>query len=107
MLTLTQECLVNNRKEWEEAGYALPHYDRIEMARETARNPKWIHFGAGNIFRAFQANLMQKLLNDGDEKAGLLTNLQASLYAGLLQFISKLPSSFGSLIMGLPGGGNQ
>ena len=44
---------------------------------------------------------------DGDEKAGLLTNLQASLYAGLLQFISKLPSSFGSLIMGLPGGGNQ
>ncbi|MBR3352085.1 MAG: mannitol dehydrogenase family protein, partial [Erysipelotrichaceae bacterium] len=72
MLTLTQECLVNNRKEWEEAGYALPQYDRIEMARETARNPKWIHFGAGNIFRAFQANLMQKLLNDGDEKAGLV-----------------------------------
>ena len=72
MLTLTQECLVNNRKEWEEAGYALPQYDRIEMARETARNPKWIHFGAGNIFRAFQANLMQKLLNDGDEKAGIV-----------------------------------
>lgn len=72
MLKLTQECLVNNRKEWEEAGYALPQYDRIEMAEETARNPKWVHFGAGNIFRAFQANLMQTLLNDGEEKAGII-----------------------------------
>ena len=26
-------------------------------------NPRWIHFGAGNIFRAFQANIMQRLLN--------------------------------------------
>ncbi|MBQ3385424.1 MAG: mannitol dehydrogenase family protein [Erysipelotrichaceae bacterium] len=71
-MKLTQECLVNNRKEWEEAGYALPQYDRIEMAEETARNPKWVHFGAGNIFRAFQANLMQTLLNDGEEKAGII-----------------------------------
>ena len=72
MLTLTEKCLVEDRKQWEEAGYKLPEYDRMAMAVETANNPKWIHFGAGNIFRAFQANLMQKLLNDGDEKAGLV-----------------------------------
>ena len=28
-------------------------------------NPFWIHFGAGNIFCAFQANVVQSLLNEG------------------------------------------
>lgn len=72
MLVLTEKCLVENRQEWEKAGYKLPQYDRKKMAEETVSNPKWVHFGAGNIFRAFQANLMQKLLNYGDEKAGLV-----------------------------------
>ena len=71
MLELKQKDL-KNRKEWLEAGYALPEYDREEMRRETLAHPKWVHLGAGNIFRAFQANLMQKLLNDGDEKAGIV-----------------------------------
>ena len=71
MLELKQKDL-KNRKEWLEAGYALPEYDREEMRRETLAHPKWVHLGAGNIFRAFQANLMQKLLNEGDEKAGIV-----------------------------------
>ncbi|MBR5360659.1 MAG: mannitol dehydrogenase family protein, partial [Lachnospiraceae bacterium] len=35
-------------------------------------SPEWIHFGAGNIFRAFQGNLMQRLLISGDVKTGLI-----------------------------------
>ena len=35
---------------------------RAETKRKT---PRWIHFGAGNIFRAFPAVLVQKLLDEG------------------------------------------
>ncbi len=59
------ESGVKNRAEWEEKGYQLPKYDREEMIRKTKENPFWVHFGAGNIFRAFQANVAQNLLNEG------------------------------------------
>ncbi|MDY4969904.1 MAG: mannitol dehydrogenase family protein [Lachnospiraceae bacterium] len=57
---------------WEAAGYALPRFDREKVTAETKKNPFWIHFGAGNIFRAFQANVVQNLLNDGVLDRGLI-----------------------------------
>ncbi len=57
---------------WEKAGYDMPHFNRSEMIEKTKKNPTWIHFGAGNIFRAFQANLMQRLLNQGEAETGLI-----------------------------------
>lgn len=54
-----------------EKGYHLPQYDRAAMLAETRENPVWVHFGAGNIFRAFQANLAQRLLEEGSAKAGI------------------------------------
>lgn len=57
---------------WKEAGYALPEYDREAVTAATKENPFWIHFGAGNIFRAFQANVVQELLNSGDLDRGLI-----------------------------------
>ena len=62
---------IANRQEWEEKGYDLPHYDREAMIQETREHPMWVHFGAGNIFRAFQANLAQRMLNAGEMKAGI------------------------------------
>ena len=50
---------------WEVADYFLPEFDREKMIAQTKAAPLWIHFGAGNIFRAFQANVVQNLLNDG------------------------------------------
>ena len=61
-----------DRKAWEEAGYALPQYDRAAVKEKTLAAPRWIHFGAGNIFRAFQANVMEQLLNEGIIDTGLL-----------------------------------
>ena len=61
-MKLTREGL-RSAEEWKAAGYMLPQYDREAIYRNTMRNPRWIHFGAGNIFRAFQANIMQRLLN--------------------------------------------
>ena len=63
---------LENRALWEEKGYRLPQYDRAAVTAATKENPFWIHFGAGNIFRAFQANVMQNLLNEGKIDRGLI-----------------------------------
>ncbi len=63
---------LENKAQWEAAGYALPKFDREAVTKATKENPFWIHFGAGNIFRAFQANVMQNLLNDGSIDRGLI-----------------------------------
>ena len=62
---------LKNQQEWLEKGYHLPQYDRAAMIAETRENPVWVHFGAGNILRAFQANLAQRLLEEGSAKAGI------------------------------------
>ncbi len=58
-------------EEWESLGYSLPEFNRAEMIEKTKKAPFWIHFGAGNIFRAFQANVVQNLLNEGILDRGL------------------------------------
>ncbi len=61
-----------NRQAWEDKGYKLPRYDREAVKKATMENPFWIHFGAGNIFRAFQANVVQRMLNSGQLDRGLV-----------------------------------
>ena len=34
-------------------GYRLPQYDIDAMRENTHKAPTWLHFGAGNLFRAF------------------------------------------------------
>ena len=63
---------IANKAQWEEKGFHLPQYDREKVAAATKENPFWIHFGAGNIFRAFQANVVQNMLNDGSLDRGLV-----------------------------------
>lgn len=70
-MKLRQEEILNV-KQWEEAGFTLPKYDRIKMIENTKANPEWIHFGAGNIFRAFQAAVCQELLNNGIMNTGII-----------------------------------
>ncbi len=70
-MKLTNEG-IKDKSSWEAAGYALPQYDREAMVEKTKANPVWIHFGAGNIFRAFQANVVENLLNKGVMDTGLI-----------------------------------
>lgn len=63
---------LKDREAWKAAGYRLPEYDREAMIKATKEAPFWIHFGAGNIFRAFQANVVQNLLNAGVLEKGLV-----------------------------------
>ena len=50
-----------NRRKWSQKGYRLPEYDRERVTALTS-----------NIFRAFQANTVQNLLNDGVLDRGLI-----------------------------------
>ena len=63
---------LTEKGQWEAAGFKLPQFDREAVAAATKENPFWIHFGAGNIFRAFQANVVQNLLNEGVLDRGLI-----------------------------------
>ncbi len=48
---------------WKGKGYELPQYDRKALKKRTLTEPTWLHFGAGNIFRAFPAAVLDLLLN--------------------------------------------
>ena len=71
-MKLNRSSVVNNRKVWQEKGYRVPEYDMNAMIENTCAAPEWIHFGAGNIFRAFIADAQQQLLNDGVESKGII-----------------------------------
>ena len=54
---------LKDRAQWEAKGYQLPQFDRAAVTEATRENPCWIHFGAGNIFRAFPPAKLKHLLN--------------------------------------------
>ena len=72
MMKLTEIVKPENRAEWEAKGYALPQYDREAMIARTKANPTWVHFGAGNIFRAFPAAVLEGMLNRGEADTGVI-----------------------------------
>jgi fructuronate reductase len=59
------------REEWNK-DYHIPSYDREAVKDNTAKAPIWLHFGAGNIFRAFIAVMMDKLLERGLSDQGII-----------------------------------
>ena len=63
---------LRERKWWTERGYKLPEFDRKAVREATGREPVWVHFGAGNIFRAFPARAVQELLDQGIMDRGLV-----------------------------------
>ncbi|CCV63958.1 Mannitol-1-phosphate/altronate dehydrogenases [Alteracholeplasma palmae J233] len=58
--------------EYKTKNYKLPQYDINKVRKNTHKNPTWIHFGAGNIFRAFLAKLQQHLLNQKLTDKGII-----------------------------------
>lgn len=63
---------IENKSIWIEKGFKLPEFDIDDMIENTKISPEWIHFGAGNIFRAFQCSVCQELLNKGIMKTGII-----------------------------------
>lgn len=71
-MELTRKSITEQKEAFEKAGYLLPTFDQKQVMENTYKNPTWVHFGAGNIFRAFQCNVLQNLLNDGTMNTGVI-----------------------------------
>ncbi len=63
---------LNNKAQWEEIGVKIPAFDIPQIGKNTDERPRWIHFGAGNIFRGFIARINQEMLNKGSEDTGII-----------------------------------
>jgi fructuronate reductase len=63
---------LKNTAVWEKAKIKLPQFDIEKMIAATKAAPAWIHFGAGNIFRAFPAAIQQNLLENGLSDTGII-----------------------------------
>ena len=61
-----------NVAEWEQKGYELPKFDIKALREKTAKEPTWVHFGGGNIFRAFPAAILNDALNTGKYDRGVI-----------------------------------
>ena len=61
-----------NAEEWEAKGYQLPKFDLAAVAKKTHESPTWVHFGGGNIFRAFPAAILNDALNTGQYDRGVI-----------------------------------
>ncbi|MBI0143615.1 mannitol dehydrogenase family protein [Bifidobacterium sp. W8116] len=71
MLHLSDD-IHNESAAWQKAGVTLPTYDIEAMCQTTKCSPTWVHFGAGNLFRAVHAPIAQKLLDSGATDRGIL-----------------------------------
>ena len=58
--------------EWEAKGYELPQFSIRALREKTAKEPTWVHFGGGNIFRAFPAAILNDALNTGRYDRGVI-----------------------------------
>lgn len=54
------------------SGVRVPQYDQASMKMNTSKHPIWVHFGGGNLFRAFHAVIAQELLNENELKSGII-----------------------------------
>lgn len=63
---------IKDIKAWECANIKLPKYDIEQMRKKSAESPVWVHFGAGNIFRGYIADLADKLLDMGEAETGII-----------------------------------
>ena len=61
-----------NSLEWEAKGYQLPKFNIKAVREKTAKEPTWVHFGGGNIFRAFPASILNDALNTGKYDRGVI-----------------------------------
>lgn len=56
---------------WRKAGIDLPPYDPKALAENTRTNPRWVHFGIGNIFRIFIGGIADTLIRKGLMATGI------------------------------------
>ncbi|WP_295296166.1 mannitol dehydrogenase family protein [uncultured Brachyspira sp.] len=71
-MKLNIDTLNNNKDFFKKANIKIPKYNIEKIIENTNKNPTWIHFGAGNIFRGFIAAAADRLLNDNIIDTGII-----------------------------------
>lgn len=69
-MKLTREG-IRDKAAWDKAGITLPGYEVEQVAEKARREPGWVHFGIGNIFRVFIGGIADGLLEEGALDRGL------------------------------------
>lgn len=62
---------IKNQESWKNAGIVLPGYDVEEVSEKAKKEPQWVHFGIGNIFRIFIGGIADGLLEEGALDRGI------------------------------------
>ena len=62
---------IQERNAWEKAGITLPGYDVTAASEKARKEPVWVHFGIGNIFRVFIGGIADGLLKEGALDRGI------------------------------------
>lgn len=62
---------IENRESWEKVGITLPGYDVKAVSEKAKKEPVWVHFGIGNIFRIFIGGIADGLLEEGVMDRGI------------------------------------
>lgn len=58
--------------EWAQKGFQMPKFHIEALKARTHEAPVWVHFGAGNLFRAFPAAVLQRVLDSGKYDRGVI-----------------------------------
>ena len=70
-MRLTYEGLKDSQA-WKAAGIDLPPYSPSNLAANTRKSPRWVHFGIGNIFRIFVGGIADSLIRSGLMDTGIV-----------------------------------
>lgn len=70
-MKLNQTAL-QSRTAWESMHVRVPNFDVTAVREATQKAPIWVHFGAGNLFRAHIARLQQTLLEKNCADRGII-----------------------------------
>ncbi|MTV83300.1 mannitol dehydrogenase family protein [Secundilactobacillus folii] len=71
MVKITDDYL-NNKAAFAKANIKVPTYDAKKVADKTLQSPTWVHFGGGNLFRAFHASIANQLIESGKSDTGVI-----------------------------------
>jgi fructuronate reductase len=85
MLKLSIEELKTKKEQFSDLGIKTPEYDFENMWDGTKKEPIWLHFGGGNLFRAFHSVLQQHLIEKSEIDKGII--VVSTFDDGLIQNI--------------------
>lgn len=71
MVKITDDYIAN-KDTFTNLGINVPTYDEKELVAKTLAAPRWVHFGGGNLFRAFHAAIANTLIEKGELDTGII-----------------------------------